>query len=63
METKTQRYRAVQWALAMTKNTPRAPQAYERQLLAQFIRGVLTIDQVLERLHDHENAPVGEQTI
>lgn len=54
MEGKTQRYRAVQWALAVTRNTELAPKLYERQLLAQYIRGVLTIDQVIECLDEAE---------
>ena len=42
-----QRRRAIAWAIALTANTPLAPQAYERELLERFARGELTIDQVL----------------
>lgn len=45
-----QRYNAVQWALRMTKNTTFEPQLYERQILARFIRGVITLNQAIELL-------------
>jgi hypothetical protein len=47
---KSFRQRIVAWALAMTTNTPLAPQRYERKLLARYERGELTIDRVLELL-------------
>lgn len=48
MENAAQRHKAVQFALAMTRGTAMAPSEYERQLLAQYVEGVLTIDQVIE---------------
>jgi hypothetical protein len=47
---RTKRRSLVRWALQMTKDTPLAAGYYERQLLAQFVRGHLTIDQVVTRL-------------
>ncbi|UOQ69364.1 BLUF domain-containing protein [Hymenobacter volaticus] len=44
------RRRAVAAAIALTVNTPLAPKRYERQLLARYQAGELTIDQVLELL-------------
>lgn len=44
------RRRAVAAAVALTANTPLAPKRYERQLLARYQTGELTIDQVLARL-------------
>lgn len=45
-----QRRRAVAWAVALTAGTPLAPGRYERQLLARYERGELTLDQVLDLL-------------
>lgn len=50
LTTETQRRRAVDWAVAITANTRLAPQRYERQLLARYQQGDLTIDQVIELL-------------
>ncbi len=50
LTTETQRRRAVAWAVAMTADTRLAPQHYERQLLARYQQGDLTIDQVIELL-------------
>lgn len=44
------RRRAVTAAVALTANTPLAPKRYERQLLARYQAGELTIDEVLARL-------------
>lgn len=44
------RRRAVLVALSLSENTPLAPHPYERLLLEQFIRGELTLDQVLTQL-------------
>ncbi len=41
------RQRLLTTVLRLTKGTPLEPQAYEQQLLGQFVRGDLTIDQVL----------------
>jgi hypothetical protein len=48
------RRRAVAAAIALTANTPLAPKRYERQLLARFQMGELTIDEVLALL---DNSP------
>jgi hypothetical protein len=48
------RRRAVAAAIALTANTPLAPKRYERQLLARFQTGELTIDEVLALL---DNSP------
>jgi hypothetical protein len=40
----------VAFAIRLTTNTPLAPTWQERQLLAQFVQGYLTIDQVLALL-------------
>jgi hypothetical protein len=44
------RRRAVAAAVALTANTPLAPKRYERQLLARYQTGELTIDDVLALL-------------
>ena len=44
------RQRVVAAALDFTQGTALAPQQYERALLDLFVRGFLTIDQVMERL-------------
>jgi hypothetical protein len=44
------RHRLVEAALDFTQDTPLSPQHYERALLDLFVRGFLTIDQVIERL-------------
>ena len=44
------RRRAVAAAVALTANTPLAPKRYERQLLARYQTGELTIDEVLDLL-------------
>lgn len=44
------RRRAVAAAIALTVNTPLAPKRYERQLLARYQAGELSIDHVLELL-------------
>ncbi|WP_216726583.1 BLUF domain-containing protein [Hymenobacter siberiensis] len=48
--TESQRRRAVDWAVAITANATLSPQRYERQLLARYQLGDLTIDQVIELL-------------
>jgi hypothetical protein len=45
-----ERRRAVAFAVALTANTPLAPKRYERQLLARYQTGELTIDDVLALL-------------
>ena len=44
------RHCAVAFALSLTVNTALAPGPYERQLLAHYEQGELTIDQVLDLL-------------
>ena len=44
----------VTWALSMTENTSIEPDAHERQLLDQFVAGVLTIDEVVDQLARRE---------
>jgi hypothetical protein len=46
------RRRAVAAAVALTANTPLAPKRYERQLLARYQTGELTIDEVLALLEE-----------
>lgn len=41
------RHRAVAFGLAFTENTPLAPTYFEKQLLARYLRGTLTLDQVV----------------
>lgn len=44
------RQRLVAWAVALTANTPLAPQPYERQLLEDYVQGWLTLDEMEELL-------------
>lgn len=46
LSTQDQRRRAVALVVALTANTHLEPQRYERQLLARFEQGELTLDQV-----------------
>ncbi|GAB3635136.1 hypothetical protein GCM10027422_07260 [Hymenobacter arcticus] len=50
-ESEEQRRRAVTAAVALTANTPQAPQRYERQLLDRYQRGEITIEQVISLLN------------
>jgi hypothetical protein len=52
--TEQNRLRAVNLALSLTRDTKLAPQPYEQMLLGQFVRGELTIDQVLTFLDNHD---------
>ena len=54
LSTEHSRRRAVTLTLKLTENTPLAPKHYERMLLDQFIRGELTIDEVVARLESRE---------
>lgn len=58
MKTEQERQKAVAWALAVAENTPIAPDAYELALLDQFVRGVLTLDQVEQHLLQRSATPV-----
>jgi hypothetical protein len=50
LDTVAQRRRAVAWVLSLTANTALAPGPYERQLLARYEQGELTIEQVSDLL-------------
>lgn len=47
MKTQEARAKLVATALTMTENTTISPSAYELQLLEKYVRGVLTIDEVI----------------
>ncbi|HEX8426808.1 BLUF domain-containing protein [Hymenobacter sp.] len=49
-DTPSQRQRAVAMAVALTVDTPLAPQRYERHLLSLYQSGTLTIEEVVELL-------------
>lgn len=49
-ESEEQRRRAITAAIALTANTPQAPQRYERQLLGRYQRGEINIEQVISLL-------------
>jgi hypothetical protein len=55
LDTEQGRQRLVLLAINLTENTALAPQEQERGLLAQFVRGDLTIDQVLAHLDGREH--------
>jgi hypothetical protein len=57
LNTEQGRRQAVQFALALTRDTQLAPKPYEEQLLAQFVRGELSIDQVLSHLEEPGAGP------
>lgn len=59
MESAVQRRKAVQFGIALTRGTAIAPDQYERQLLAQYIRGVLTIEQVVQCLEERQPQAAG----
>jgi len=44
------RRRAVLLALSLSENTPLAPHPYEQLLLEQFVRGELSLEQVIRDL-------------
>jgi hypothetical protein len=50
LATEQGRQRLVTAALKLTENTALAPKDYERTLLEQFVRGEMTIDEVIARL-------------
>ncbi|WP_160328165.1 hypothetical protein [Solirubrum puertoriconensis] len=50
MQSAEQRRRAVLWALRVARQTALDPNKQERRLLARFILGQLTLDEVLQRL-------------
>jgi len=54
LDTESGRQRLVTVALNLTRGTALAPEAYEQMLLDQFVRGVLTLDEVLTRLNEQE---------
>jgi len=48
------RRQVVKLALALTENTPLSPKDYERMLLEQFVRGEMTIEQVIDLLESNQ---------
>lgn len=50
LESEAHRRRAIAWAIALTADTPLAPQQYEQELLEAYAQGQLTLDQVLAKL-------------
>jgi hypothetical protein len=50
LNTEQGRRRAVRFALTITRDTPLAPRLHEQRLLDQFVRGELSIDEVLANL-------------
>ncbi|MVN77040.1 hypothetical protein GO988_11955 [Hymenobacter sp. HMF4947] len=54
LATEQARQRMVTAALEFTQPTALAATAYERWLLDQFVRGALTIDEVLAHLEDNQ---------
>jgi hypothetical protein len=55
-EQRIQRRNLVRAAILITNGTPLAPTLHERQLLARFVQGSLTIDQVLALREDQDSA-------
>ncbi len=55
LATEAGRRRLVDGAVNLTLHTRLAPPPYERMLLDQFVRGTLTIDQVLALLDAQEH--------
>jgi hypothetical protein len=53
--TEQERKRLVTMALGLVASPPLAPKPYERMLLEQFVRGNLSIDQVLTHLEHQEH--------
>jgi hypothetical protein len=51
-QNEAQRRDAVAWAIALTANTSLAPKQYEVDLLEQYARGTMSLDQVLESLEE-----------
>ena len=49
-QTEEERRRAIAWAVALTADTPLAPDAYEGTLLERYARGEFTLSQVLTQL-------------
>ena len=58
MNNEQERREMVAAALSWTKTTAITPSLYEKQLLQQYIRGVLTIDQVIELLEENNEKQV-----
>lgn len=50
LATEAERRRAVAYVVALTANTPLAPERYERHLMWRYEEGDLTVDQLLELL-------------
>lgn len=50
-----QRRQAIAWAVALTAQTPLAPDLYESDLLEQYAQGTLTLHEVLSQLDTRVN--------
>ncbi|GAB3637959.1 hypothetical protein GCM10027422_35490 [Hymenobacter arcticus] len=55
LDTEHGRQRLVTAALNIAQGTPLMPKMYERLLLDQFVRGVLTLEEVIARLDAREH--------
>ncbi len=53
LATEQDRRRALRAALCLAEATPLAPNVYEQELLAQFVSGDLTLDQLEYRMEVH----------
>lgn len=47
MESESVRRHRVEWGLAAARNTLGEPSAYERDMLDKYVRGVLTLEEVI----------------
>ena len=50
LQNEEQRRRAIDWAVALTAETPLAPEQYEWELLEHYAQGKLTLQQVINKL-------------
>ena len=53
LATEPGRRRALRAALRLAEGTPLAPDAHEQELLARFVRGEVTLDQLEHRMEAH----------
>lgn len=58
MNNQEERRKAVAWGLAVTSGTPIAPDAYEQALLAAFVEGNMTLDEVVAKLEERARPEV-----
>jgi hypothetical protein len=47
MENEQVRRHRVEWGLAVAENTLEAPSMYERDLLEKYVRGILSLEEVI----------------